>query len=116
MPFDVLQQGFDRFVDPFGVQMQLDFLPAFAYQSDNFFQRLAAESRREQGLDEENPFQPVFAEYLHGVGQPEIAACRLAIDIPPEGVREFFVEVVPTVAPDLDIDRKEDVKHSKRPL
>jgi hypothetical protein len=63
-----------------------------------------------------HPFQPVFAEYLHGKGQSEINACRRAIDIAPEGVREFLVDIVPAVAPDFDIDRKEDVKHSKRPL
>lgn len=112
---DVWQERLSRYVGPLDVQMQFCFLARSVYETDDLGQWAAAESSGEQRLDEEHARQAMLIEHFQLVGYAKVSSGRATVDILFECLRKFFVEVLPAVAPDFNVDREKDVQHAVGP-
>src|SRR5262245_59680546 len=101
-------------VDPFGVKVQLNLLARSIDQPDDLGQRTEPEPRGEQRFDEEHSTQAAVAKHLKRERQAVLTRCGRAIDVTPEGLGKVAVESGPTLAPDFDIDREQDLDHRGR--
>lgn len=109
--FNSCQQRRDRLIDPFCVQVQLNVLGGLVKKSDDVSQRLSPEAGREKWLYEEDALESMCLQKIQGRRQAIVPPRCWAIDVTLKCVWKFFVKIVPSVAPDLDIHGKKDVQH-----
>src|SRR5690348_9031351 len=93
------------------MEMKLYFMIFFPNEAKNFRERFRTKPRREQGFNKKYPGQSVVPQLAQLVWQAIISLAGRAVDIPPEGCREFGVEVLPAIAPYLDVNSKEYIQH-----
>src|SRR5687768_8781793 len=93
------------------MEMKLNFMIFFPNEAKNFYQRFRAKPRREQGFNKKYPGQSVVPQLAQLVRQTIIPFTGRPIDISSERSREFGVEVLPAIAPYLDVNSKEYIQH-----
>ena len=105
-----------QLVRPFGVQVKLNVMAAGTDQVDDDGQFVDPEARGKQRLDKKNALEPVALEDFERLGQRVVALLRAAINVTLETRRKLPVEILPAVAPDLDVEAQIDVHRLRHGL
>ena len=94
----------------------MDFLVPFGQQPKYFRQWVAAKSCREQWLDKEHSCQSIRIQQVDLKRQAVVSARSRTIDVLSECTRKALIQLLPSVAPDFDIDGEENIQHAPSSL